>query len=95
MQFKLVTNSETIGILKLSAKISSVLLYQKSLKLFFTRNGEKIASSFVNMKKIKIKKPICILSLDGGGVRGLVSIQILKELENKLKEKGNLLQNFS
>jgi patatin-like phospholipase/acyl hydrolase len=42
----------------------------------------------------KKRKLIKILSIDGGGIRGIIPALILKEIENKLKNKKHLSQCF-
>ena len=39
-------------------------------------------------ERYKTKNPRAILSLDGGGIRGVVTLEILAEMEKQLKEKN-------
>jgi len=40
--------------------------------------------------KIADERPVCVLVLDGGGLRGVLTCQILKELEKKLNNNRNI-----
>lgn len=48
----------------------------------------------LSTEKSPKKKPIKILSLDGGGIRGLIPALILQDLEKKLKRKKHLSECF-
>jgi patatin-like phospholipase/acyl hydrolase len=48
---------------------------------------ELIFYIYTTLKRITMKKKICILSIDGGGIRGILPGVILTYVENKLREK--------
>lgn len=55
----------------------------------------KASSSVVNTGKIISKKKLVkILSIDGGGIRGIIPALILQNIESKLKRKQHLSQCF-
>ena len=46
------------------------------------------------LEKIKPNGPKKILALDGGGIRGILSVEILAKLESLLREKLGKDENF-
>jgi len=85
---------------KVSDPIKKLLaiLYFLFLALTFQAQvnaGPVNGSSQVNKENILEKrKLIKILSIDGGGIRGIIPALILKEIESKLKNKHHLSQCF-
>ena len=44
--------------------------------------------------RYETKRPRKLLALDGGGIRGIITLEILSEIENKLKEKSGRGADF-
>lgn len=44
--------------------------------------------------RYETSQPRCMLSLDGGGIKGIISLHVLKALESQLRECSNLGERF-
>ncbi|VEV57469.1 patatin-like phospholipase, putative [Plasmodium vinckei vinckei] len=74
---------------KNSEKEKKIYIYNMNNKEYIT--FDKFKETLVNMKQ-KRKRKLRILCLDGGGIRGLLSIEILKCINSHLKK--NLFEYF-
>ncbi|RWS14652.1 85 kDa calcium-independent phospholipase A2-like protein [Dinothrombium tinctorium] len=52
---------------------------------YFNFIKENVLKSAIEQKTTKKNKPVRILSCDGGGIKGLITVQMLIELEKRLK----------
>lgn len=65
-----------------------------NLTFFQEMNAVKSSRPAITNKLSPSKKLIKILSIDGGGIRGIIPALILQQIESKLKRKQHLAQCF-